>query len=142
MAQDEGYAGDVRPPEVYERLKNGAGVLVDVRTKAEWAYVGAPDLSGVNRQVAFIEWQNYPEGVLNKDFVRAVSEVVGDKKDTPVYFLCRSGQRSKSAAIALTSAGYTQVFNIANGFEGALNDAGHRGKFTGWKYAGLPWKQS
>jgi rhodanese-related sulfurtransferase len=137
-----GYAGDLRPREVFERLTNGPGVLIDVRTQAEWTFVGVPDISTLNRQPAFIQWQNYPQGEVDKDFVTKVIHIVGDKKDIPVYFLCRSGQRSQAAATALAQAGYTAAFNILNGFEGAVNDAGHRGKAAGWKAIGLAWKQS
>ena len=59
-----------------------------------------------------------------------------------IYFLCRSGVRSKHAAIAMTEAGWARCFNIASGFEGPPDPAGHRGTVDGWKAQGLPWTQT
>ena len=73
-------------------------------------------------------------------FVGAAS--AGADKDAPVLFLCRSGARSRSAAIALTAAGFSRAYNIVGGFEGDLDGDRHRGQTNGWKAAGLPWKQS
>jgi rhodanese-related sulfurtransferase len=56
--------------------------------------------------------------------------------------LCRSGARSRAAAIALTGAGFAQAFNIGDGFEGDVDPQGHRGNRNGWKAANLPWRQS
>ncbi len=65
----------------------------------------------------------------------------GISKDTPLLFLCRSGARSKSAAMAMARAGYTRAYNVAGGFEGNLDGEGHRGGINVWKAAGLPWRQ-
>jgi rhodanese-related sulfurtransferase len=66
----------------------------------------------------------------------------GVAKDAPVLFLCRSGVRSVAAAEAATAVGYTRAYNILQGFEGNPDGAGHRGAGSGWKVAGLPWRQS
>ena len=139
---DEGYAGDVSPTEAWEILKSDSdSTLVDVRTNAEWTFVGIPDLSGLGKQVATIDWQKFPTMDVNPNFTEAVSGVCGPK-DAPILFICRSGQRSKAAAIAMTSLGYTRCYNVSEGFEGDKDGESHRGSVGGWKVAGLPWKQN
>jgi rhodanese-related sulfurtransferase len=141
-----GYAGDLSAREAYELLESkDNAVLVDVRTKAEWSYVGVPDLSGLGKQTILLEWQEFPTMKVNSDFVAALDKVLREQAagpDAPVLFLCRSGARSRAAAIAMTEAGHTQCFNIANGFEGPLDDKSQRGNLDGWKAQGLPWAQS
>lgn len=136
------YAGDVQPPEAYQVIVNDPdAVLVDVRTRPELAYVGYPDLSPVGKQIIPIEWQVFPSGRQNPDFVEELA-ARGVRKDQPVYFICRSGVRSMHAASAATDAGYRSAFNVADGFEGPLGGDGHRGTSAGWKSEGLPWRQS
>ncbi|ADZ72751.1 Putative rhodanese-like sulfurtransferase [Polymorphum gilvum SL003B-26A1] len=120
-------------------------MLVDVRTRAEWSFVGVPDLRGQGKDVLLVEWQGFPAGTPVPDFVATLSEQLGTRglgPDTPIYFLCRSGVRSLHAAVAMTEAGYRACYNIAGGFEGPLDEAGHRGRLGGWKAVGLPWVQS
>jgi rhodanese-related sulfurtransferase len=133
-----GYAGDLNPEESWELLAtNPDAVLVDVRTDAEWRYVGVPDTSGLGKGALLVEW-NTARG-RNPDFI-AELEAHGIKHG-PVLFLCRSGQRSIAAAQAATQAGIEPSYNINEGFEGAVDANGHRGG-TGWKASGLPWRQS
>lgn len=136
------YAGDLDPTDTYRLLADDpAAVLVDVRTRAEWAYVGLPDLGSIGKQVLRIEWLAFPDGAVNPGFVDEL-EAAGVPKDAPVLFLCRSGQRSIAAASTATVAGYQRAYNVAQGFEGGLDAAGHRGADSGWKALGLPWRQS
>jgi len=136
------YAGDISAAEAWEKLEGDARAqLIDVRTLAEWNFVGVPDLSPLGRQVQCIEWQQFPSGMRNPGFVAEATKVLGDK-DAPVMLLCRSGARSRAAAIALTEAGYHHAFNVAGGFEGDADEEGHRGHRDGWKVANLPWRQS
>lgn len=138
---DESYAGDISPKEAWEKLKDDPNaVLVDVRTKPEWGFVGVPDLSKLGKQVVLAEWQAYPEMQVNESFLQQMEEA-GVSRDKTVMFLCRSGARSKSAAIAATAQGYKAAFNIAGGFEGDKDEQNHRGNKNGWKHAGLPWVQ-
>jgi rhodanese-related sulfurtransferase len=141
-----GYAGDVSASEAYTILQNdNSSVLVDVRTKAEWNYVGVPDLSSISKRTLLIEWQEFPSMNLNPNFTATLEKAFresGVARDAPALFLCRSGARSRAAAIALTEAGHTRCFNIADGFEGPLDDKRHRGAIGGWKAQGLPWSQS
>jgi rhodanese-related sulfurtransferase len=141
-----GYAGDITPDQAWEILKRDSHAqLVDVRTAPEWAFVGLPDVAALGRELHKVEWQIFPQMAVNVDFVARVEERLrtsGAERATPVLFLCRSGGRSRAAAIALASAGYTQALNVAGGFEGDVDAAGHRGTIGGWKAAGLPWRQS
>jgi rhodanese-related sulfurtransferase len=136
------YAGDITPEQAWKLLSdNPQAVLVDVRTDAEWRFVGMPDLSSLGRDVVYIEW-NRADGQRNENFLAELSEqVTADADDRPVVFLCRSGNRSISAAEAATEAGIAPSYNVLDGFEGHLDDAGHRGG-SGWRAIGLPWKQS
>jgi rhodanese-related sulfurtransferase len=136
------YAGDLEPAESYQLLTDTPdAVLVDVRTRAEWAYVGLPDLSGLGKDVLRIEWLSFPDGAVNSSFAAELAGA-GVPTSAPVLFLCRSGVRSVAAAEAATAAGYAQAYNVAQGFEGGLDGSGHRGSSSGWKAAGLPWRQS
>lgn len=142
---DEGYAGDLDVVDVWERLQGPAGgLVVDVRTRAEWGFVGLPDLGALGTDPVLVEWQVYPSMAVNERFVAelfAAMQQRGLGPEVPVYFLCRSGVRSRHAAIAATAAGLREAYNIADGFEGPVGPEGQRGKVAGWKARGLPWRQ-
>ena len=131
--------------ETWARLSRDQGsVLVDVRTSAEWAYVGLPDLSSVGKRPVLVEWVEFPDNQLNQAFVVQLTDAltkIGANKDTELFFLCRSGGRSLSAARAMAAAGYSRCRNVADGFEGPLDPNRHRGSVGGWKAKGLPWVQ-
>jgi rhodanese-related sulfurtransferase len=143
---DIGYAGNVDSQGAFQALSDQPNaMLIDVRTRAEWTFVGVPDLRPLGKEAAFVEWQSFPPSGPNSGFMQEVSDLLRKKEldpDTPIYFLCRSGARSQAAAMAMTQTGYTHCFNISDGFEGALDTDGHRGTQSGWKAAGLPWIQS
>jgi len=132
------YQGDIPPTEAHQRLKaNATAVLIDVRTQPEWTFVGVPQVDRLVR----LSWQVYPTMDVNSNFAKDV-EAMGLPKDTEILCICRSGARSASAATALTQAGFTNCWNVAQGFEGDKDASGHRAKMNGWKAAGLPWAQS
>ncbi len=134
------YAGDVAPQDAYAALAaEEDAVLVDVRTTAEWSYVGCPDLGALGKRVVFVEWQRFSDGAVNADFVEQLRDA-GLPDGAPIYFLCRSGVRSVSAAEAATRAGLEPSYNVLEGFEGPTDEHGHRA-VSGWKNAGLPWRQ-
>jgi rhodanese-related sulfurtransferase len=136
------YAGDITPEEAWKLLTDDPeAVLVDCRTEAEWRFVGVADLSSLDREVVYVEW-NSSDGKHNDDFVDDLLEKIGvTAGDRPVVFLCRSGNRSIGAAEAATEAGIAPSYNVLDGFEGNLDEHKHRGG-TGWKAVGLPWRQS
>lgn len=147
----DGYAGDVTPEEAFEMLCSEAGsVLVDVRTNAEWTFVGRPDLGACGKAPLLVEWQRYPDMAVNETFAAEVEAGLDallaregparESKDCIVLFLCRSGVRSVAAARAMAAQGYTKSFNVTQGFEGDLDGEGHRG-VGGWKAQGLHWSQ-
>jgi len=140
------YAGDLDLAEAWAQLEQDhTAQMVDVRTIAEWNFVGLPDLSALQRRVLCVEWQGYPTMQQNPNFTADTIEALqaaGAGLETPVLFLCRSGARSRAAAMAMTRAGFTKAFNIAGGFEGDLDGTGHRGQTNGWKAAGFPWRQT
>ncbi len=137
----QGYAGDLTPEEAWQLLEKERGaVLVDVRTQPEWAFVGFPDLSALGKQPELISWQNFPTMAENRNFGEEVTRAVA-APDTPILFLCRSGGRSRAAAIAMTTLGFGRCYNIEDGFEGPPDSERHRGTVAGWKAAGLPWRQ-
>ena len=126
------YAGALLPAEAHALMQAGAK-LVDVRTRAELDYVGAVPGS------AAIEWNSYPEGRRNPEFLAQLAGAAN--QDQPVMFLCRSGNRSHHAAIAATQAGWKECYNILEGFEGDKDADHHRNTVGGWKAARLPWIQ-
>lgn len=133
---------DVAPVEAWRALTEQADAqLVDVRTEAEWAYVGIPDLSPLGRRVHLVQWQSFPTGAANTGFMEQL-RAAGVSPEQTVYFICRSGARSLYAAERAAQAGFTTVFNVADGFEGPPDQDGHRGLVAGWKVAGLPWRQN
>ncbi len=140
MLVDMSYAGDVTPSDAYAALTQDAdAVLVDVRTDAEWGYVGLPDLSSIGKRVVTVEWQRFSDGARNESFLDQL-RAAGVGPGTPVYLLCRSGARSASAAALMTDRGLGPAYNISDGFEGPLDADGHRA-VAGWKADGLPWRQ-
>ncbi len=135
------YAGDVAPRQAWEMLEgDSSAVLIDVRTKGEWAYVGVADLNSLEKQPLFVEWQYFPSQRINPDFCQQLA-AYGLGKDVPLLFICRSGVRSKAAAIAMTAIGFAKCYNVSHGFEGDPDASKHRGTVNGWKIDGLPWVQ-
>lgn len=134
QAKGLSYFGEVTPTEAWALMRAGAARIVDVRTHAEWTYVGRID------GTPLVEWRALGAQQTNPDFIDQLREQVSP--DTPVMFLCRSGVRSHGAAQLATQAGFARSLNILEGFEGDIDPNGHRGTLGGWRKAGLPWVQS
>lgn len=139
---------EMLPDETWSQLAEASdAMLVDVRTRPEWAFVGVPDLSRIDRSVVLNEWRQYPDMAINPGFVTALLEGFGDRLPSKLFFICRSGARSMEAATAvsadLQSRGLdAECINVAEGFEGDLDANNHRGTANGWQARGLPWRQS
>ncbi len=141
LAPGSTYAGDVTPDEAWQTLADDdTAVLVDVRTEAEWSFVGLPDLKSLSKKPVLISWQRFPDMARNREFCSELS-AAGVMPSAPVLFICRSGARSASAAQYCTAEGYDNCYNVIEGFEGPPDEAKHRGKTSGWKMRGLPWLQ-
>lgn len=124
--------------------KDSSAVLVDCRTRPEWSFVGIPDLSTLEAKTVFAEWQVFPSMQINTEFaaqLRDNGSIADAAEGRPILFICRSGVRSKAAAIAMTQDGFAPCYNVSGGFEGPLGDNKHRGGSDGWKAAALPWIQ-
>ena len=136
---------DVDVGMVWETLTSSPrSQLVDVRTRAEWTYVGIPDLASVGKRPVLVEWQTFPDQTVDPRFAERLAgelKALGVGPDDDLFFICRSGSRSRAAAEAMAAAGY-RAYNVGGGFEGPLDDERHRGSVVGWKAAGLPWQQS
>ena len=129
---DLSYAGALTPVETWAIWNQAPGAkLVDVRSRAEWDWVGR--IPGAVE----IEWNQYPGGGRNPHFLAELKRQVDP--EALVMFICRSGVRSHNAASLATEAGYTESYNILEGFEGNVDANGQRGKVGGWRLAGLPW---
>lgn len=127
------YRGALTPSEAWELLQNDPSAkLLDVRSNEELNLVGR--VPGAIE----IELKRYPKWTPNSNFLAETKQRL--KPENPVFILCRSAQRSHDAAIQLTRAGFTNCFNILEGFEGD-KDAQSRRIVSGWKAAGLPWQQ-
>jgi rhodanese-related sulfurtransferase len=125
-----------KPREAHEILQNNPNaLLIDCRTEFEFYYVGHP-IGAIN-----VEWQTAPDFDRNPRFVEGVMKEAAGDRNRPVLLICRSGRRTLEAATALEAAGFTDVTNVLEGFEGELDRTHHRSTVNGWRVAGLPWQQ-
>ncbi|KAF3997813.1 rhodanese-like domain-containing protein [Glaciimonas immobilis] len=130
------YAGALTPTETFALLTaDPLTLLVDVRTNAERDWVGRVSIN--ESQHVAVQWTQYPGGAPNPDFLSQLARVA--EKGTTLVFLCRSGVRSRHAATFATEHGYSNSFDILEGFEGDKDAAGHRKSVSGWCKADLPW---
>ncbi len=130
---------DVAPKQVWEALSSDPNAcLVDVRTDVEWAQIGVPDLSAAGKQPVLLSWQVAPTMQVNPKFLDEMA-AAGITPEHEIYFLCRSGVRSKAAAELAQAAGFARAYNIADGFEGPPGPGGLRGTVAGWQADRLPW---
>jgi rhodanese-related sulfurtransferase len=128
------YQGALYPDETYEILQAAPGAkLVDVRTRAELDWVGR--VPGAIE----VEWLTYPGMKPNPHFINQLEQQAD--KEAALLFICRSGIRSHHAAAAATQAGYSDCYNVLEGFEGEKDGSEHRNTIGGWRVAGLPWAQ-
>ena len=129
------YAGNITPEQALLWQQGGEGVIVDVRTTAERAWVGF-----VPGALA-LSWVEWPGMQFNTAFDAGIEDIAARHAGKKLLFLCRSGVRSASAAQRATELGLHECYNILEGFEGALDAQQHRGQCGGWRCRGLPWAQ-
>jgi rhodanese-related sulfurtransferase len=124
----------LKPVEAHQLLQdNPQAVMVDCRSEMEYLFVGHP--VGAHH----VAWNDGPDWEINPHFVGQVKKVASANR--PVVLICRSGHRSVDAGLALEEAGFSEVYNVLEGFEGALDEEHHRGTLGGWRKEGLPWEQ-
>lgn len=130
---DLAFSGSVTPTEAWDLFNRGAAVIVDVRSSEERKFVGHVP------ETLHVAWATGTSLNRNPRFVRELEARTG--KEQVVLLLCRSGKRSALAAETAAKAGFNQVFNVLEGFEGDLNERQQRGEHNGWRHWGLPWVQ-
>ena len=135
------YKRNLLPKMAIERLQNNPQALfVDVRSKAEFKYVGYPENSILIPWIDDPNWQPNPE--VFSDSVMQELDGRENLLNTEIILICRSGYRSNDALKCLENKGFTQVSHVASGFEGDLDENDHRGNLNGWRHDGMPWSQS
>lgn len=133
---------EISPGDAWETLAlSPSAKLIDVRTDAEWRYVGEPDLKPLGLELVKISWHLSPDLRPNPTFLDELRAAAAQRHDV-LLFLCRSGGRSLAAAKAANDAGFSKSFSVAGGFEGDIDELGHRSNKAGWKYQRLPWRQT
>ena len=132
------------PKQAYELIeKDPRAVMIDVRSGMEYLFVGHP------AGAVHVPWIDEPDWVVNPNFVKQVRQVMlggvshseEHQTDVPVLLICRSGKRSLEAGEVLLKAGFAEVYNVLEGFEGELDEDHHRSSKGGWRFHGLPWEQ-
>ena len=135
------YKRNLLPKMAVEKLQNNPQALfVDVRSKAEYKYVGFPENSILIPWIDDPDWE--PNPVAFSDSVMQELDGRENLLNTEIILICRSGYRSNEALKCLENKGFTQVSHIASGFEGDLDENDHRGNLNGWRHDGMPWSQS
>ncbi|CAN7314045.1 rhodanese-like domain-containing protein [Variovorax sp. LjRoot178] len=131
------YAGGVNPRTAWALVEAGQAVLVDVRSGEERKFVGHVP------QSLHVPWATGTALTRNPRFERELEAKLAKEggKQAVALLLCRSGKRSALAAEAAAKAGFTQIYNVLEGFEGEIDAGQHRGTKDGWRYHGLPWVQ-
>jgi rhodanese-related sulfurtransferase len=136
------YAGDVSAQEAWQILATDpSSQLIDVRSDAEWNFVGYPDLTPIGKKLIRLSWKLYPQMMMNSAFLNSLQDTI-ENRNAKLFFICKTGGRSRESAIATTAVGYKHCYNISDGFEGPQDQHKHRGLIKGWKAAGLPWEQN
>lgn len=135
------YKRNLLPKMAVERLQdNPQALFVDVRSKAEYKYVGFPENSILIPWIDDPDWEPNPEAF--SDLVMQELDGRENLLNTEIILICRSGFRSNEALKCLENKGFTQVSHVASGFEGDLDENDHRGNLNGWRHDGMPWSQS
>ncbi len=138
---------EINSGEAYEFLKEEDVALIDVRTDAEYAFVGQVDLTEISGKSFLVPWKVFPAMSINPRFQITLEKNLRnefpekDPQDLKLIFMCRSGARSLEAAMYCTQLGFKDCYNLSSGFEGNPDDKGHRSNIDGWRAENLPWRQ-
>ncbi|UCE40336.1 MAG: rhodanese-like domain-containing protein [Candidatus Aminicenantes bacterium] len=125
---------EIAPSEAFDLAKKIDAYLIDIRTIAEYVYVGHPENAYC---LPLLFWDEKGQTqVRNRNFLHDL--VSRFKKQDSLVFICRSGNRSQAAGRMAANAGFRKVFNVKEGFEGKKDEKGYR-TIGGWKNRGLPY---
>lgn len=138
----------ISPKEAFDLVvKDSNSLIIDVRTLEEFNFVGFIDAQAIEERIIVLPWRIYPKMTPNTDFTKALTKIFDDafeqanREKFKLIFICRSGGRSQEAAENCLALGFGGYYNVVSGFEGDLDEFGHRSKINGWKAENLPWKQ-
>ncbi len=161
-----GGAKDILSVEAYDMLNTVPDTyIIDVRTRAEYQFVGHPvhaylfPYMFLSSSIVHANGQSfYRFDVKNDAFLQEIGKLF--KKDDNLIIISRDGTRSALAAADLVRAGYRNVYNVRDGFEGPyfpyfadkaknkfyrqlakrnnIHGYNHR-RHYGWQWWGLPW---
>ncbi len=142
MSDSSEHFSLIGPTDAWAMAQANPGVtMIDVRSDMEFLMIGHPK-GAVN-----VAWIDAPNWVVDEGFVANVRKALlgrvanRDRSSPPLLLICRSGNRSTEAAVALSQAGITDIYVIDGGFEGPLDNEHHRNSVSGWRFEGLPWEQ-
>ena len=135
---------EIQPKQAFEMLQQQEkAVLIDVRSVMEYDYVGHPV------DAIHVSIKEPPDWETKQDFVVRIRQALEERfphierqEELSLLMLCRSGKRSELGAQLLLEDGFSDVYNVLEGFEGDKDDQGHRNTINGWRFHGLPWEQS
>ena len=140
MAQEK--TEEILPQAAFDLLKEDPrALLVDIRSSMEFLFVGHPT------DAVHVAWIDEPDWVVNPQFIQEIRKLIlggvvcADEGCVPILLICRSGKRSLDAGDHLIKSGLTNIFSVAGGFEGELDDNHQRSTINGWRHEGLPWVQ-
>jgi rhodanese-related sulfurtransferase len=104
---------DMSAPQVFEALRQGRILVIDLRTPQEWRQTGV--VPGAGR----VDFYRGPEVLLS-----SVLQMVGGDRSAPIALVCRTGNRTSHAQKFLQAQGFTQVYNLKEGMSGSAAGPG------------------
>ncbi len=125
---------DISPESAFQMVRQPDTYIVDVRTIAEYVFVGHPEMA-YNIPLTFWDERNI-QNVANETFIEDIKARF--KPSDTLLLFCRSGNRSAHALRMLRREGFQKLFNVREGFEGRKDSKGLR-NLNGWKNSGLPY---
>jgi len=100
-------------PQVFEALRQGRILVIDIRTPGEWRETGV--IPGAGR----VDFYQGPEVLL-----KSVLQMAGGDRSAPIALVCRTGNRTTQAQKFLQAQGFTQVYDLREGMAGSAAGPG------------------
>jgi rhodanese-related sulfurtransferase len=125
---------EISSQKAFQMLKNPSTYLIDVRSIAEYVFIGHPEMA---YNIPLMFWSEKQQKLIsNENFLTKIK--LSFKKADILIFICRSGGRSLKTATMAKQSGFPKVFSIKEGFEGKKDEKGYR-SINGWKNNELPY---